>query len=238
MNRAVASFLTFCVALVILFGAMAWWLGAPLLRLAFDAEQRVAPYHALYLVDAAPPGDPGAYESRFTELLAQESAQLLWQANEVVVPSGEVADEWDQVSAVRFASGSGFVRLVTGGNYRTLQAQAPGGRRSVLGLSDPPGTETPSAELLMVAAASPEGGSVDLVEAFAPALAAGGRIVWDSPVVVLEGNSQFDQLLVLGFDEAASVDEWLWSTVTETDLALLRSRMRNLTLWRLSALSR
>ncbi|MGI9328671.1 MAG: hypothetical protein ACR2PZ_25880 [Pseudomonadales bacterium] len=242
MNRALATFLAFCAALLILFSAIAWWLGAPLLNLAFDAERRQSPYHVIYMantgVGAASEPTAESYGRRFEQLLEAESAARLWVANSVSVPAGEVADEWQQVLAVGFSSGSEFVRLVTGGDYRQLRQAAPGGRRSAFGLSQGPLLRVPPPELLLIAAALPEGSGSNLSATFLPALTAGGQMVWDSPMVVLEGDAQFNHLLMLGFEDAQRIDEWLSSAATETDLALLRSQVGSLTLWRLGALSR
>ncbi len=242
MNRALATFLAFCAALLILFGAIAWWLGAPLLDLAFDAERRQSPYHVIYMANTDVGSDgqssPGDYVQRFDRLLQAEAAARLWVANSVSVPAGEVADEWQQVVAVAFSSGSEFVRLVTGGDYRQLRQAAPGGRRTAFGLSQGPLMSVPPPELLLIAAVLPEGSGSSLSAAFLPALFAGGQMVWDSPMIVLEGDAQFNHLLLLGFDDAQRIDEWLSSAATETDLALLRSQVGSLTLWRLGALTR
>lgn len=244
MNRALASFVAFCVALVVLFSAIAWWLGAPLVALALDPQQRQAPYHVLYLANL-PAANASAgqvdYPRALNTLLAAEQATTLWRSGRVVVAAGEVADEWQQVALVRFPSGADFVRLVTGGDYRNLADQAPGGRRTVFGVSGA-GPQSSAPELLLVAAQVPEtaleAGSNPLPAAVDAAIAVGGRILWDQAMVVLEGSSTFNRLLLVGFEDAATVDDWLLQAATETELALLRTRVQALTVWRLEAITR
>ncbi|MFK7913023.1 MAG: hypothetical protein AB8B93_03845 [Pseudomonadales bacterium] len=237
MSRALGSFVVFVCALAVLLGAVAWWLGAPLLELALDGEQRQAPYHVLYMSDAADSptllddGSGLTYQQAFTRLLAEQQVAALWRTTQVAVAAGEVADEWQRVVLTRFPSGAELVRSVTAGSYRKLAQAAPGGARMVLGL----GSRAPTglaAELLLVAAAVPEGGENPLPAALQPALAAGGRVLFDGPAVVLEGTASVNQVLLLGFDSAATVDDWLLQAATETELALLRTRVQALTIWR------
>ena len=237
MNRALGSFLVFVFALALLLGAVGWWLGAPLVDLALDSDKRKAPYFVLYMNDASQSGslfdvETGAtWEQAFAQLLAGQKVSVLWQTRQVAVAAGEVADEWQQVSLNRFPSGAELVRTVTSGSYRELAEAAPGGTRLVLGL----GSEAPggvASELLLVAAAVPEDAGNPLPGALQPALLAGGRVLLDSPAVVLEGTTPLNRVLLLGFDNAATVDDWLLQAATETELALLRTRVQALTIWR------
>lgn len=237
MNRAVGSFVAFVCALALLLGAVGWWLGAPLVDLALDSERRQAPYFVLYMNDASAPGTPfdvesgQTWEQAFAQLLAAQNVSVLWQTSQVAVAAGEVADEWQQVSLGRFPSGAELVRTVTSGSYRQLAEGAPGGARMVLGLgSQAPGG--PASELLLVAAAIPEDAANPLPGALQPALLAGGRVLLDAPAVVLEGTTPLNRVLLLGFDDAAALDDWLLQAATETELALLRSRVQALTIWR------
>lgn len=243
LNRALGSFIVFVFALMLLAGALAWWLGAPLVGLALDGEQRGAPYHVLYMSDADAPGtllDDGSgltYDQAFLALLAADGVERLWQSDDVSVAAGEVADEWHRVRLVKFPSGAEFVRLVTGGSYRRLADLAPGGSRGVIGLGSA-GPQGMASELLLVSAAVPEGGGEPLLDALQPAIAVGGRVLLHQPSVVLEGSSTQNRLLLLGFDDAAVVDDWLLQAATETELALLRTRVQALTIWRLARVTR
>lgn len=241
MSRALATFAVFCALLVVLGAAVGWWLGWPLVQLAFDPERRAAPYHLLYFDDAGP-GDPTGYGPALEAQLKGAGGTRLWQARELSVPVGQMTDEWQRVQAFRAETGAGFVRLVTGRGYRALAARAPKGRRSVLGLKVAPAASQLAPQLLMIGARFPDQAGADsgqaLAAAFQEALALGGRLYWDSPVAVLEGDAAISHLIVLGFDAAPALDEWLFSADMNTQLALLGTRFSNLKLWRVSAVSR
>ncbi|MEM1228992.1 MAG: hypothetical protein AAGI15_00520 [Pseudomonadota bacterium] len=243
MSRAVSTFALFCLLLAGFLAALVWWAGWPLVSLAVDPAQRSAPYHVLYFDDAGPLAtDAAGYRRELGTLFESTDATGLWQATQLAVPVGQVADEWQRIQALRFPTGSGFVRTVTGRSYRGLGARAPGARRSVLGLLEAPQPQVLSAHLLLIGAAFEPPAQADasaaLREAFAGALAVGGRVYWDSPVAVLEGQTQLSHLLILSFETPTAVDEWLFSTDTTTALALLGTRFSNLRLWRVSGVVR
>lgn len=247
MSRAVTTFAVFCLLLLSLFAAVGWWVGWPLVELAFDADRRAAPYHVLLFDDAGAAGDgarpdAAAYLKALDALLAEAQAPTLWQTAQVTVPVGQVADEWQRLLALRFPAGSGFVRVVTGRDYAKLGALAPRGRRSVLGLAAPPRPQALGSQLLIVGAQfddvpAAQAGAA-LQEAFAGVQALGGRVYWDSAVAVLEGPSALSHLVIYAFDSPVEIDEWLFSSDTATTLALLGTRFANLRVLRVSGVVR
>lgn len=247
MSRAVTTFAVFCLLLLGLFGAVGWWVGWPLVDLAFDPDRRAAPYHVLLFDDAGAAGngarpDATAYLNALDALLTEAQAPILWQASQLTVPVGQVADEWERLLALRFPAGSGFVRVVTGRNYSKLGALAPGNGRNVLGLAAAPRPQALGSQLLIVGAQFDDvpaaQASAALREAFAGAQALGGRVYWDSAVAVLEGPSALSHMVIYAYDSPIDIDEWLFSSDTATTLALLGTRFSNLRLWRVSGVVR
>ncbi len=233
LNRAIGLFIGFCLLLAVAVAGVVWWMGPPLAQLAFDGERGQRPFFTLFL---QPGKDTAAdFQGQFLQQLvpAQGTASLSWQASQPVVVSGSMADEWDAVLAINFATGRDFVRLVTSQDYRAIRGQMPGEGQLLVGTSDAPlkALAHPAALLLLVSSQD-----AAALETWLTTVGdVGGELLWDAGAVVIEQTDQeaasWNRLLLVGSADKVALQTWAFSLDAQTASALLKAKSTRLNLW-------
>jgi len=194
-----------------------WWAGPAMVSLAFDEDQRAAPYYLVHLLaDEAPDG----YFQSLGELLREEQAQLLWRGRLQGLRAGHTSDGSEDVAVIEFAEGAGVVQMLTGTAYRDAKELAS---PTLLGTDIAPGPIAQDETLVLWLLDTTEDADAGVLEPLSrSAEAHGGQVVWEAPCATLEGEGSWDHLLLLAFPDQQSVQSWLDDAHTATDRALVR----------------
>jgi hypothetical protein len=234
LSRALKGFLTFCAIALIAIGVAAWWIGPRTLTLAFSDAQRSSPlwvfHFARFRADEATAYTNG-YLAGLRELVAVESATELWQGSMVSIAGGRMRDEWQDVVLVQFPTAGGFVRAVTGSEFRRLPAPGPRFERLIVTTQTPPerGLDGLGALVVMLVEVDPG----NPVAGAGLAMNVGlfnGRSIWQAPVSVLEIGvpARWNRTVVIGFPSIDDAQAWLSDTQSLTERAIAAARYRGL----------
>ncbi len=226
----------FCLFLVLVAGAVVWYMGPTLAGIAVSSERRDNPYYLLQLLPAIAvqraSGAP-SWRSQFVTLAADDQGRLWWQGGAVRVAEGSVLTDVAGVELIRFDSGAHLVQMLTSSAYRALAAalDAPVWH---LGTAQPP-QKLAADEATVVAlyraddedAPSPlgtPGGSGWL--ALLPRY--GGRVKWDSAIASIRGPGDWSRVLLMQFPNAAEAEAWLEDPATVTERAIANKQVHDM----------
>tara|TARA_A100001037_G_scaffold304655_1_gene342175 strand:- start:29739 stop:30515 length:777 start_codon:yes stop_codon:yes gene_type:complete len=225
LSRSLGWFLLFLLVLGAVAAIVLRYLGPTMIGLAFDDDQRDAPYYLVSLVkrDEAASGTQG-FAAQLAQLVAAEEGHLLWRGVTLQVAEGRMRDEWQGMWLFEFARGGGVVEMLTGSGYRTVADSYAGSKRLILGTrTAPDGLAGTGAAVMSLFEVKQQHEFAGEVRALAANLVSfQGSLIWDAPVADLEGNAPFNRLLVFEFVSRASAEAWLRDPQTVTQRALIR----------------
>lgn len=188
-----------------------------MISLALDDERRSVPYYLIHLLEAP---DSSGYFQRFGQLLREEEAQLLWRGTLQALHTGRTRDEMADVALLEFGAGSRVVRMMTSSAYRNLTDEV---QPVLLGSAVSPGPIAQDESLILWLLETADGADLAVLEGLgASAVEFGGQLIWSEPVVVLQGERQWNHALLLAFPNGEAVSAWLHDPGTATDRALTR----------------
>lgn len=217
MNRSLTTFLTFLVLLAGGGALLILWVGPAVVSLALDDDRRSTPYYLIHLLDTP---DASAYFQEFSQLLREEQAQLLWRGSLQALHAGRSRDEMADVTLLEFGAGSSVVRLMTSSAYRDLTSRV---HPVLIGTAVPPGPIAQDETLILWLLETVEEAELDALTGLTRSAGEfGGQLIWSVPVVLLEGDRQWNHVLLLAFPDADAVASWLADPATATARALTR----------------
>lgn len=219
MNRSLASFLTFLMVLALAAAGGVWWLGTDLVDLALDEDRRTAPYRLLHFADAdAAAGD---YAGTLTALVRSEEGDLVWRGGLDRLLDGRSEDEWQDLMVFDLPRGGGLVQLVTSPEFRELTD----GRRTLLLGTSAPALQLASTGILLVWLQSDPEADQQRRAAHAAVTTSiapfGGTLVMQGELDQVSGDSPWNHVLVMAFEDAQQARNWFRdpASVTERTLA-------------------
>lgn len=204
--------------IVLLVAGAAFWVGVPLVNLAFFDERRDEPLMVIELLKA-PDADlhQALYQTPMAELLASEGARLqaAYRMNHLM--HGSVADEWQYMNLIDVPRAADFVQVMTSGPFKLLQAQGGVSASTRIGVFHTTGQQWRPALVVWFVKTR----QLDALDPFAETLplweTLQGRVVVNQPLLLLDNDASFDRVLIVEFPS------------TQAALALLRSpEMRTL----------
>jgi uncharacterized protein (DUF1330 family) len=228
LSRSLLAFLLFCLALLLVSGALVWHVGPTLTGLVVDGERRASPYHVLRIVPGAARAvvENGGLRARLLALAAEDDGRLDWQGGDVEVIEGPVRLEGAAVQLLTFGSGGDLVQFFTSSGYRGLEADHGGSTGLYLGSAEAPGPlagEQASVLVLYRAKGVADSAPLGVVgESGWLALVGrhGGTVRWQTPLAVLRGAGSWDRLLMLQFPHRQAALAWLRDPATATERAI------------------
>ena len=234
MNRGLALFLAFCVALGLLAVVAVIFAGPGYTGLALDTERRAAPVTLINFVRLPDGVDRSDYEREFLDALqADIEAQqgtLWWRGTTELVKEGTVDDEWDLISLATVPSGSVLLEIVTSPTYRDREDLAEARREASFTyiVEDPIGDlETPMLATYLIDLPE-EGATPQTLDLLGAALERhGGRELWRVRLTELFGGGEprWDLMLGYGFPDFENLSDWLEDPERATSVSIARSKL-------------
>ena len=228
MTKQGNLFLVTVLIAVSLAVGMVFWVGLPLLRLAFFEPERDQPLTVVNLVSA--PGVENfdaAYQAPLRALLASEQGELVGDYRLRHLMDGARRDEWDVLNLLHIPVGSDMVQAMTSAEYRALRDIAPTLRMRMLGTFAVPGADWRDGLVLWLMNERQSAG-----QAFAAiaelAGSAGARIVLDTSIMALGEDMPFQRLVLMDFESPAAALNWLRTRQMVTERAVLNANLNDL----------
>lgn len=222
MNRGLFGFLVFLGVVVLGLAVAAFALGPNRLAFVFHAERRTEPVVIVELLSFDDAEHAQAYQSDFVQpasgMIRVLGGEQLWRANVGEVVAGETSGAWSMLGLVRYPSRAAFIELVTSGDYRALRrAHTSAVRRSAIFAATPlqDFSEAGRAHAVRLLAAARE----DSLDTYAAKWLTqdeqmlqqhGGALRWRARLSPLVGdaNESFDEIQIVGFDDAEQRRVW------------------------------
>ena len=200
VGRNLSLGLSVSAGIVLLLAGAAFWVGVPLVNLAFFDERRDQPLMVIELLKTSDTDLRQArYQTPMAELLASEGArlQVAYQMNHLM--DGNVADEWRYLNLISVPRAADFVQVMTSESFKLLQEQRGISASSRLGVFHAAGEQWRPALVVWLVKTRQS----DALDPFAETLplwqTMQGRVVVNQPLLLLDNDSRFDRVLIVEF---------------------------------------
>lgn len=213
-------------AVAVWFGVL--WIGPSLVNLALLDDQRDQPYAVLDLTDLSDLTNQDTYKRVVSDLVTSEGGYVDPGYSLVHLLDGRRDVKFSSMQVITMQRGKSLVQVLTTGEYQQAIEVEPS-RSIKLGSFSLPREIWPNTVVVWLAELRPDSHADVLRELATPDNLGDGVVLWDTYVDSLtKQKTQWDRLLVVGYEHEQQALEWLRKADVTTARLIVKANARNL----------